>query len=77
MRFSMLVGAGLLVLAAAYVALYGPSRVDEVRDDAIDAIDPDPDPDPETIDLGLVGADPVDGGPEGHGDLVGTTSARG
>ena len=36
MRFSMLMGAGLLVLAATYVALRGPSRLDEVADDAID-----------------------------------------
>jgi EmrB/QacA subfamily drug resistance transporter len=36
MRFSMLIGAGLLVVAALYVALRGPSRVDEITDDAID-----------------------------------------
>ena len=36
MRFSMLMGAGLLVLAATYVALQGPSRSDEIHDDAID-----------------------------------------
>jgi EmrB/QacA subfamily drug resistance transporter len=69
MRFSMLVGAGLLVLAAAYVAFYGPSRVDEVRDDVLDVDDPD------TIDLGVASDAGVSVASQGHGDLVGTTSA--
>ncbi|MCU1485549.1 MAG: putative drug resistance transporter [Actinomycetia bacterium] len=36
MRLSMLVGAGLLLLAAAYVFVQGPSRADELVDDALD-----------------------------------------
>ena len=40
MRFSMLVGAGLLVAAAAFVWLRGPSRTQEVVEDAIDEGDP-------------------------------------
>ena len=31
-----MVGAGLLLLAAAYVLVLGPSRVDEVVEDVID-----------------------------------------
>jgi EmrB/QacA subfamily drug resistance transporter len=69
MRFSMLVGAGLLVLATAYVAFYGPSRVEEVRDDVLDVDDPD------TIDLGVASDGDLSVASQGHGDLVGTTSA--
>ena len=36
MRFSMLVGAVLLVAAAAFVALRGPSRRDEFGEDDLD-----------------------------------------
>ncbi len=41
MRFSMLVGAGLLAAAAAFVWLRGPSRTQEVVEDAIDEGDPE------------------------------------
>jgi predicted MFS family arabinose efflux permease len=36
MRFSMLVGAGLLLLAAGFVAVRGPSRPVEITEDIID-----------------------------------------
>jgi len=39
MPFSMLMGAGLLVLAAAFVAVRAPSRFAAVAEDAIDAVD--------------------------------------
>jgi EmrB/QacA subfamily drug resistance transporter len=41
MRFSMLVGAGLLVAAAAFVWLRGPSRAQEILEDAIDGAAPE------------------------------------
>jgi len=40
MRFSMLFGAGLLVLAAVFVAARGPSRRDEITDDILDDAEP-------------------------------------
>jgi hypothetical protein len=57
MQLAMLVGAGLLLLAATYVAVAGPSRRQEVVDDAIDAADielgsgPDRDRDPSADEL--------------------------
>jgi EmrB/QacA subfamily drug resistance transporter len=39
MRFSLIVGAGLLLVAAAYVALAGPSRREELAEDALDGFD--------------------------------------
>jgi EmrB/QacA subfamily drug resistance transporter len=39
MRFSLLFGAGLLLMAAAFVVARGPSRQAEVTEDAVDAIE--------------------------------------
>ncbi len=36
MRYSLILGAALLVAVAAYVAIAGPNRADEVTDDALD-----------------------------------------
>jgi hypothetical protein len=44
MRWSTLFGAGLLLLAAAFVAVRGPSRLDEITDDVIDQIATEPRP---------------------------------
>ena len=39
MRLSMLIGAGLLLAAAAYVWFRGPSREQEVLEDVVDGDD--------------------------------------
>jgi EmrB/QacA subfamily drug resistance transporter len=56
MRFSMLIGAGLLLAAAGFIFLRGPSRAQEALEDVVDLdLDPDLDPDldGELADLGL------------------------
>jgi hypothetical protein len=45
MRFSMAVGAGLLLVGAAFVWLWGPSRADELIDDELDLSQLDLQPD--------------------------------
>jgi hypothetical protein len=48
MRLSMLFGAGLLLAAAAFLVLHGPSRGEERAEDAID----EPEPEMAVFDLG-------------------------
>ena len=73
MRFSMLMGAGLLVLAATYVALGGPSRVDEITDDAVDATAGAPASGPDAdVDPPVDPSEPT--GRDGSDELVGCTA---
>jgi hypothetical protein len=72
MRFSLLIGAGLLVLAATYVALAGPPRNAELAEDVIDTDESEPwAGDEATGPLTQLGGPCAADGP-GTGELVGS-----
>ena len=53
MRYSMVLGAGLLLAAALFVAVRGPSRSEELAEDALDGVATDVDELGEVLDLQL------------------------